>query len=168
MVGTVDGAPFCAEINIAVAANGGVARPLIPRKGHETVVFMVLGGQLVQMFPEGVVDLEIVGLMRRHIQKRLIAGEIEVFSRCSYPDRFPALPMQVAPVAAVTAITNQQGPSFDQTGFTIVHGDAQVPGVAYPEIFQSDRTLPQRSEEHTSELQSLMRISYAVFCLKTK
>src|SRR3546814_6041514 len=26
---------------------------------------------------------------------------------------------------------------------------------------------PLRSEEHTSELQSLMRISYAVFCLKT-
>src|SRR3546814_5180887 len=30
-----------------------------------------------------------------------------------------------------------------------------------------NRSLPQsRSEEHTSELQSLMRISYAVFCLK--
>src|SRR3546814_10232550 len=28
--------------------------------------------------------------------------------------------------------------------------------------------LGERSEEHTSELQSLMRISYAVFCLKTK
>src|SRR3546814_2304718 len=28
-------------------------------------------------------------------------------------------------------------------------------------------TLERRSEEHTSELQSLMRISYAVFCLKT-
>src|SRR3546814_18605958 len=27
-------------------------------------------------------------------------------------------------------------------------------------------TISQRSEEHTSELQSLMRISYAVFCLK--
>src|SRR3546814_2558509 len=27
---------------------------------------------------------------------------------------------------------------------------------------------PGRSEEHTSELQSLMRISYAVFCLKNK
>src|SRR3546814_16750817 len=27
---------------------------------------------------------------------------------------------------------------------------------------------PNRSEEHTSELQSLMRISYAVFCLKKK
>src|SRR3546814_7894836 len=34
-----------------------------------------------------------------------------------------------------------------------------------------DQYLPEqmrRSEEHTSELQSLMRISYAVFCLKTK
>src|SRR3546814_15568847 len=30
------------------------------------------------------------------------------------------------------------------------------------------RLIAQRSEEHTSELQSLMRISYAVFCLKTK
>src|SRR3546814_3723718 len=30
------------------------------------------------------------------------------------------------------------------------------------------RVRPGRSEEHTSELQSLMRISYAVFCLKKK
>src|SRR3546814_4078627 len=30
------------------------------------------------------------------------------------------------------------------------------------------RAIGQRSEEHTSELQSLMRISYAVFCLKKK
>src|SRR3546814_9920940 len=29
-----------------------------------------------------------------------------------------------------------------------------------------DVAVPQRSEEHTSELQSLMRTSYAVFCLK--
>src|SRR3546814_3224021 len=29
-------------------------------------------------------------------------------------------------------------------------------------------TIASRSEEHTSELQSLMRISYAVFCLKKK
>src|SRR3546814_4322784 len=29
-----------------------------------------------------------------------------------------------------------------------------------------ERQVRQRSEEHTSELQSLMRISYAVFCLK--
>src|SRR3546814_4823199 len=33
---------------------------------------------------------------------------------------------------------------------------------------QVTRQRPHRSEEHTSELQSLMRISYAVFCLQKK
>src|SRR3546814_1549371 len=35
-------------------------------------------------------------------------------------------------------------------------------------LYQPERRAIWRSEEHTSELQSLMRISYAVFCLKTK
>src|SRR3546814_7651243 len=37
-------------------------------------------------------------------------------------------------------------------------------------VAQGDDVVPDdvRSEEHTSELQSLMRISYAVFCLKKK
>src|SRR3546814_5359766 len=39
-------------------------------------------------------------------------------------------------------------------------------------VFAAHLTIPssngRRSEEHTSELQSLMRISYAVFCLKKK
>src|SRR3546814_9361915 len=39
---------------------------------------------------------------------------------------------------------------------------------AAPTPLNSSRLLQPRSEEHTSELQSLMRISYAVFCLKTK
>src|SRR3546814_1893504 len=33
---------------------------------------------------------------------------------------------------------------------------------------RTSRFAPSRSEEHTSELPSLMRISYAVFCLKKK
>src|SRR3546814_4450273 len=39
-------------------------------------------------------------------------------------------------------------------------------GTFYPEGLAQKREL--RSEEHTSELQSLMRISYAGFCLKKK
>src|SRR3546814_8253809 len=42
-------------------------------------------------------------------------------------------------------------------------GPADI-GVGFP----ATRCPPDRSEEHTSELQSLMRISYAVFCLKKK
>src|SRR3546814_6326694 len=40
-----------------------------------------------------------------------------------------------------------------------------------PEVAALSNAVPRkvrRSEEHTSELQSLMRISYAVFCLKKK
>src|SRR3546814_7728645 len=41
-------------------------------------------------------------------------------------------------------------------------GDADRPRAA------GDNAAPGRSEEHTSELQSLMRISYDVFCMKKK
>src|SRR3546814_6189260 len=45
---------------------------------------------------------------------------------------------------------------------------AEEHGLYYPVDFASARAICWRSEEHTSELQSLMRISYAVFCLKKK
>src|SRR3546814_9711715 len=49
---------------------------------------------------------------------------------------------------------------------------ASLHGVNHPIVPQARRCVPGaafvRSEEHTSELQSLMRISYAVFCLKKK
>src|SRR3546814_10647549 len=41
-------------------------------------------------------------------------------------------------------------------------------GLSALRLLHSLRAKPHRSEEHTSELQSLMRISYAVFCLKKK
>src|SRR3546814_4000949 len=40
--------------------------------------------------------------------------------------------------------------------------------VTIPPLWRLRCAVWQRSEEHTSELQSLMRISYAVFCLKKK
>src|SRR3546814_8321407 len=50
----------------------------------------------------------------------------------------------------------------------------QLPGLDVLAFLETDflqlpiDTRAHRSEEHTSELQSLMRISYAVFCLKNK
>src|SRR3546814_3113026 len=38
--------------------------------------------------------------------------------------------------------------------------------IGHPHLRQEPARIQARSEEHTSELQSLMRISYAVFCLK--
>src|SRR3546814_1307799 len=49
------------------------------------------------------------------------------------------------------------------------YGVAQSPADGVGEtIYIKGRDLVNRSEERTSELQSLMRISYAVFCLKKK
>src|SRR3546814_1895100 len=48
--------------------------------------------------------------------------------------------------------------------FTVAISLAQAVSPGLFSLFGSD----SRSEEHTSELQSLMRISYAVFCLKKK
>src|SRR3546814_5290635 len=54
---------------------------------------------------------------------------------------------------------------------TIDGGNPAInPRVAAANIFPDEPVATRgliRSEEHTSELQSLMRISYAVFCLKT-
>src|SRR3546814_1852507 len=43
-----------------------------------------------------------------------------------------------------------------------------ISAIDYLTINHDQRVTIGRSEEHTSELQSLMRISYAVFCLKKK
>src|SRR3546814_10793698 len=47
-------------------------------------------------------------------------------------------------------------------------GDAAQEAPAPGQVHGGDDPGQERSEEHTSELQSLMRISYAVFCLKKK
>src|SRR3546814_4963038 len=63
--------------------------------------------------------------------------------------------------------------SNDFSTVIMAAGTAQIVGTlqfaavrAFLKSFDTKRIM--RSEEHTSELQSLMRISYAVFCLKKK
>src|SRR3546814_2032919 len=56
----------------------------------------------------------------------------------------------------------------DQLGGVFTH-DIRSLGIDYrTEPRSGEPSTARRSEEHTSELQSLMRISYAVFCLKKK
>src|SRR3546814_2673120 len=66
------------------------------------------------------------------------------------------------------------GEQLARSGIALVYGGAAVGlmGAVADAVLagggQVIGVIPQRSEEHTSELQSLMRISYAVFCLKKK
>src|SRR3546814_6495316 len=60
---------------------------------------------------------------------------------------------------------------FQRVGAEAVHRDiiAREDLLEVPALVIHHHICPERrSEEHTSELQSLMRISYAVFCLKKK
>src|SRR3546814_4634802 len=47
-----------------------------------------------------------------------------------------------------------------------IHADIEIVSKSNVCLVNDEIDRPGRSEEHTSELQSLMRISYAVFCLK--
>src|SRR3546814_1170115 len=88
-----------------------------------------------------------------------------------------------------SAVTDQEPPHsgarFDRRGYACAFAHGHLAGrqlagarslrhvrCAVRESSRSashtDRLWLSRSEEHTSELQSLMRISYAVFCLKKK
>src|SRR3546814_10498988 len=61
----------------------------------------------------------------------------------------------------MSLLNNRSGPNFLETG-----GGAEREATGRRAAASAGGT--KRSEEHTSELQSLMRISYAVFCLKKK
>src|SRR3546814_7542222 len=64
--------------------------------------------------------------------------------------------------AAETAVTAAEGSRVGR-------GDRLArPGIGDFALRVDERAAPGRSEEHTSELQSLTRISYAVFCLNKK
>src|SRR3546814_3222313 len=65
--------------------------------------------------------------------------------------------LRSTPAAASVSLHEIDATIVCPSGFSVVVGHR--PGLAKP-------LRQQRSEEHTSELQSLMRISYAVFCLK--
>src|SRR3546814_5349169 len=61
--------------------------------------------------------------------------------------------------------------SLESGAPVLISADARLDGELLRLTAQSIQPLDEvaaRSEEHTSELQSLMRISYAVFCLKKK
>src|SRR3546814_6275751 len=71
--------------------------------------------------------------------------------------------------------------AIERTGVAVAcrsEPQGDIGGVVHAHTLQSsaqtighnapDSSSQRRSEEHTSELQSLMRISYAVFCLKKK
>src|SRR3546814_20735036 len=84
---------------------------------------------------------------------------------------FPYTTLFRSVIDQATWISADRGPSLPGPGKARPSTDCASkrwrstgPGHSQPNVAAAEK----RSEEHTSELQSLMRISYAVFCLKKK
>src|SRR3546814_8430878 len=71
-------------------------------------------------------------------------------------------------VAAGAIIANDVKPIGRTYACTVIVGAFQPANMDAPANAAFMDEAKRRSEEHTSELQSLMRTSYAVFCLKTQ
>src|SRR3546814_5245739 len=91
-------------------------------------------------------DRPLPSTTRRHVARRLV-GEARRSA-----DRASAIQSELDAAASTAATTTSRSSSPNSRAISSLRS----------------ASLPPRSEEHTSELQSLMRISYAVFCLKKK
>src|SRR3546814_3231433 len=83
-------------------------------------------------------------------------------SRAACHDGSPSVQKPMPSMAAVRRGTSG-GPEHERA---VVAAEAE--GVVHRVAQAARSRVVERSEEHTSELQSLMRISYAVFCLQKK
>src|SRR3546814_9276934 len=82
------------------------------------------------------------------------------------PFRDPSTRRRLTPAAAAAAMID---PARSPASTVTVSKNPVLKGAKPSDLSPAASTVARRrSEEHTSELQSLMRISYAVFCLKKK
>src|SRR3546814_6862019 len=114
---------------------------------------MLLTGRNIDLISLGALILSL-GLL---VDDAIIAIEIMVVRMQQGVDRV---------AAAAAAWSTTAAPMLSGTLVTVI-GFIPI-GLAPSGVSEFSGDLFWRSEEHTSELQSLMRISYAVFCLKKK
>src|SRR3546814_4588664 len=99
---------------------------------------------------------------RRQHRQPASQPALDFFDRAVDGHRHPAVEVDLFDHGAFVVFAGVDAALGDvpERGAALQRGHAVIDALAAPEL--------GRSEEHTSELQSLMRISYAVFCLKTK
>src|SRR3546814_7403608 len=106
------------------------------------------------------------GLLGRYLRPGPFQTQPHLFARC--PDWWgpPALRIFSTNRLDETLVSANGGGGLDGWLFRRLCLFALLPTTVIALLLLGFSTYWHRSEEHTSELQSLMRISYAVFCLK--
>src|SRR3546814_4479369 len=96
--------------------------------------------------------------------RRLVDSENNAIFQCLQPDSGCGKARKYVRKLILTA----SGGPFRETPLAQLASVTPQQAVKHPNWVMGAKISVDRSEEHTSELQSLMRISYAVFCLKKK
>src|SRR3546814_2669616 len=93
-----------------------------------------------------------------------VRGKVPLIQRRSTGERVSAVPMMMSSTSGAGYASTARGSRLAGAG-----GALAATGLLLAALWIGLAVREHvRSEEHTSELQSLMRISYAVFCLKKK
>src|SRR3546814_3580422 len=120
-------------------------------------------------------DDELFSLIKRELFTAVVG---DILDKCGYLHQF--LPAAIRPLAPQMVIVGRAMTVLEADVFEEEAANSANPVMRKPFglMFEALDSLQRnevyicsgasRSEEHTSELQSLMRISYAVFCLKKK
>src|SRR3546814_4470655 len=108
----------------------------------------------------------------RRIGMRLVAAGLLALSLASCDLFGERGPVRIAAIGPLNAAANPINGELSTTNAALLEATSQglvsYDGAGEIDVGLAERwtVTTDRSEEHTSELQSLMRISYAVFCLK--
>src|SRR3546814_4238709 len=108
-----------------------------------------------------------MGVSARKPTQALLLIQLKILQRLGYFELLSTLPRvivdHVCSSAQMRVPTMRELKAYDASGSRSRHLQKIRDFIGVQRFVETDR-----SEEHTSELQSLMRISYAVFCLNTK
>src|SRR3546814_679252 len=143
-----------------------------PRCGAWVMLELILCS-MITVFPDY--------LFRRYVQGKRIGRELTMFS-VWFELRWGITACVLLTITLITVIfyyhpSTKSAILFFRAVSILPEGSGRVEKVyigvrekvkAGQPLFKLDSSEQERSEEHTSEIQSLMRISYAVFCLKKK
>ncbi len=93
----MDGLALAAVVDITIATNGSIRRPLVAGNANEPARLIEFRSELVELAPEPLRDLEVVPLVAHHVEEGLVAPEDKVLAGRVCTERLVGLAVCVAP-----------------------------------------------------------------------
>src|SRR5690606_19672187 len=93
----MDGLALAAVVDITIATNGSIRRPLVAGNANEPARLIEFRSELVELAPDPLRNLEVVPLVAHHVKEGLVAPEDKVLAGRVCTERLVGLAVCVAP-----------------------------------------------------------------------